>query len=249
MKRFLGILVLCVLLVTALCGTATIAFAEANDVKFDLTVKEDGEDVVALVTITENDGVVDLYLRVEYDTDALELTERTYGKALSSLGPQDNFEEGGYEYPYRVTYIGSVTNNTDTGHLLTLRFKVKKGAKNGEHSIKLIVRQVGYRTGDLSVDTLYNPKYGEPLEIGADPTSTTQGGVVVEERTVVISGGEVDSIRDPGKEKSKISEVTIGLIVGGSMIVVGAIVIAYLLYRRKNAQNSTSKDKDKTIGK
>ena len=228
------------MIVTALCGSMTMAFAEQNDVKLELKTKETEDGVDVGVYLTENDGLIDLYLRVEYDTEALELISRSYGKALASLAPIDNFiayAEGGYEPPYRVEYLDGNKNLTDTGMLFSLRFKVKDGAKNGNHSVKLVVRQVGYLAGDSSVEPIYNPKYGDPVEATLDPESTTTGGVVVAEKIIVVSGGEVDSVRTPelAEEKDGLSELMIGLIVGGVMILVGALVVAYIIYRRKNA--------------
>ena len=236
MRRLFVWILLCAVLVAALCGTAAVAFAEQNDIKLDLDVTKEGNEVVAVVTVTENDGVVDLYLRVEYDEKALELVDREFGHALSSLGPVDNFEEGGYEYPYRVTYNGSVTNVDDTGRLLTLRFKVKDGAKDGAHSVKLVVRQVGYRMGDLSMEPVYNEKYGEPLLITADPASTKEGGVVAAEKKVVLTDGNVKSITDADvPEETGANALMIGLIVAGAVILIGATLIAYFIYRRKKS--------------
>ena len=228
------------MIVTALCGSMTMAFAEQNDVKLELETKETEDGVDVGVYLTENDGLIDLYLRVEYDTEALELISRSYGKALASLAPIDNFiayAEGGYEPPFCVLYADYSSNITDTGMLFSLRFRIKEGAKNGNHSVKLIVRQVGYFTGDSSVDPIYNPKYGEPVEVTLDPESTTTGGLVVAEKIIVTSDGQVDSVRTPelAEEKDGLSELMIGLIVGGVMILVGALVVAYILYRKKNA--------------
>lgn len=233
------------MIVTALCGVTTLAFAEQNDVELDLDVKTEGEEVVAVVYLTKNDGIVDLYLRVEYDTQALELVKREFGNktALSSLGPVDNFEEGGYEYPYRVTYVGS-KNATDTGRLFTLTFKIKSGVPDGDYGIKLVVRQVGALAGDLSADPVYNTKYGEPLEVGLNLDATKQGGVVVSEKTVVVSGGEVERIEDadPSDEKG-LAPLVIGLIVGGSVIFVVLIAVAFVIYRKKATKtNPTGKE-------
>ncbi len=229
------------MLVTAFCGSMTMAFAEQNDVKLELETKETEDGVDVGVYLTENDGLMDLYLRVEYDTEALELVSRSYGKALASLAPMDNFmayEDGDYEPPFCVEYADYSSNITDTGMLFSLRFRIKEDAKNGNHSVKLIVRQVGYITGDAS-DPIYNEKYGDPLVL-TDDFSFRTGGVVVAEKIIVTSGGEVDSVRTPelAEEKGGLSELMIGLIVGGVMILVGALVVAYILYRKKNAEKN-----------
>ena len=240
MKRFLTVLLLCTVLVATLCDTMTVASAEQNDVELSLDVREGGENTIdVVVSLTENDGIIDLYLRVEYDKDVLELTERTYGNTLAKLLPQDNFEEG-YEYPYRIIYNGSTSNINDTGRLFTLTFKVKKDVKNGNYPVKLVVRQVGYLSGDANMEPVYNEKYGEPLEVGEDPTSTTLGGVVVAEKLVAISGGSVGEIRD-ANTPSKPNKLMIGLIAGGSGLVIAAIVVAYLFYRKKSTTQKPDK--------
>lgn len=232
MRRLLGLLLICFVLVATCCGTVVSALAETRDVKVDLDLAKEGGEVRADVILTENDGINELYLRVEYDEDALELTAREFGSALTSLGPMDNFEEGGYEYPYRIIYADN-KNVDDTGRLITLTFNVKDGAKDGEHSIKVVVRQVGHLEGEL--ESVYNEKYGEPVTFSGaeDVSATTTGGLTAAEKVVVISAGAVDAIRDPENGQAALM---IGLIVGGVVIFAGAIVIAYLLYRRKRTQ-------------
>ena len=237
MKRFLVLLLILTITVAALCGTVAVASAAQNDVVISLDVTKEGDEVVATAYLEQNDGVVDLYLRVEYDTDSLELKERKFGTALSSLGPVDNFEEGGYEYPYRVTYTGNGTNSLDTGTLFTLRFRVKEGAKDGDSRISLVVRQVGYLAGDLTPDPIYNAKYGEPLEI-SDVESTKQGGITVSVGKVVIAKGTVTKVTSPGEPESDGSKgLMIGLIVAGVVILVGAVTAAFLVNRRKRQRS------------
>ena len=221
------------MLVTVLCGTVTVASAEANDVELALDLTQEGDEVVAIVSVTKNDGVIDLYLRVEYDVDSLELTSRTFGKGLAALGPVDNFEEGGYEYPYRVTYVGSGKNVDETGVLFTLRFKVKEGAPDGKSSVRLVVRQVGYLVGDLPGDPVYNEKYGEPMAVTVDVESTKTGGVVVADRSVTISKGEVQKVEKSPSEKDGKTALFMGLIIGGAVLLVAGVVIAYIVDRRK----------------
>ena len=242
MKRFFGLLLIVAVAVVSLCGTLTVASAEQNDVKLNLDVQKEGDEVVATVYLTENDGIADLYLRVEYDEDALELIKSEFGSnaALSSLSPMDNFEEGGYEYPYRLQYIGN-ENSTDTGRLVTLTFHIKSGTPDGDYDVRLIVREVASLAGDHSVDLIHNEKYGEPLTDVSDVDVTKQGGLVVAEKTVVISGGTVQKIEDADAPKDKgRTALLIGLIVGGSALFIALFVGAYLIYRQKRKQASES---------
>ena len=234
-RRLFGLILFCAFLACALCGVTAVASAETRDVELSFDVTRDGDEVSAAVTVMKNDGIVDLYLRVEYDTEALELTKSTFGHALSSLGPVDNFEKDEYVYPYRVIYLGN-ENSDDTGLLLTLRFKVKEGAKNGAHSVKLVVRQVGYLEDEDSVEPVYNEKYGAPLSYAAELSETTTGGKVVAEKAVVTSKGAVVEVREPDQTSDK--TVMICLIVGGAVIFIAAGVIAYLFYRKKNVRTN-----------
>lgn len=244
MKKLLVFTLLICLTLCCFAGVTATAFAEENDVTATLDVKADGEELFATVSLTKNDGIVDLYLRVEYDTAALELVGRDFGKALAALDPVDNFEEGKYEYPYRVIYIGSGSNNNETGVLFFLRFKIKEGA-SGNHNVKLVVRQVGYLASGSSAETVYNTKYGAPIDL-MDASSANIGGVTVSDKTVAIgAGGEVKVVdTTPAPEKAGKNELMIGLIVGGVMIVVGAVIIAYIAYRKKQNDANDSKQND-----
>jgi len=237
-KRFFVLLILCAMLSCLLVGGAVAQAENAlndsiHDIDCSLEVYQEGKDIVAVASIDNNPGIIDLYLRVEYDVNALELTAREFYKTLSALGPVDNFEEGSYEYPYRVIYVGSSQNETGEGDLFSLRFKLKEGAKNGNHEIKLVVRQVGYFPGNnVSQPVEYVQKYGEPVTY-EDRDAALTGGVVATEMIVVSKNGKVTKIISPADKKRSGNELMIGLIVGGVMIFVGAIAIAYIVYRKK----------------
>lgn len=229
MKRLVVFVFVIALVAACFCSVTVAAAAGAPDVKLSLLAKQQDGDLLVTVNVDENGGINDLYLRVEYDQNVLELTGTEFGKPLASLGPVDNFEEG-YQYPYRVIYLGTA-NSIDTGELVYLHFSVKDGAK-GESSIKLIVREVGYLPTGSGANTVYNSKYGEPIEM-SNPAAGAEGGVVVAEKTLRVEDGKATVIVTPAPEKTGANELTIGLIVGGAMVVVGAFVIAYVVYRRK----------------
>ena len=234
-KRLFGLILFCAILACALCGVTAVAAAEVRDAEFEFNVTREGDEVVAVVTLTKNDGIMDLYLRVDYDADALELTKRTFGTLKTALSLYDNIgddEYEGYEAPYRVTGT-ALENVEETGRLMTLRFKAKKDAKNGEHSLKLVVRQVGHLEGETADDIVYNEKYGAPVNLGDDASIKT-GGKTVAEMAVVTSKGVVTDVRAPRLASDKV--VMIVLIVGGAAIFVVAGIVAYLFYRKKNVQ-------------
>ena len=233
MKRLFGLLLLCAFLACALCGVTTFAAAEENDVTFSFDLRQEKDEIVADVYLTKNDGIVTMTLRVEYDEDALELTDRSFSKSvLAALGPQDNFEEGEYEYPYRVLYSGLSENVTDTGLLLTLRFRVKNGAKNGDYGVQLVVRHVGYYAG--SSEIVSNAKYG----VAPNDEEVVEGGLPVQEQFVTVSGGEIVAIHGPEGGRNAL---VIGLVVGGAVIFIAALVVAYLIYRKKGNSTTTGK--------
>ena len=236
MKRFLlSIIVFALAFVCFVCPNVGTAHAEANDIKIELDSDYSGDELVVSAVVTSNDGVISLFMRVEYDESQLELVDRTYGNALSDLEPVDNFEGAEtFSYPYRVIYAGTGTNVTDTGVLFTLRFKQKKTAVNGKHDVKLVVREVGYKVGNATSAVNYNPKYGAQL---GDPEEGLTGGVVVSEETYLVT----DAAPAPEAEGSARTALVIGLAVGGGVVLVGIFVAVYFLYKKKQTNPKTEK--------
>lgn len=218
MRRMLYVILIFAIL---LCfGSIDVTLAETKDVSIELTQTTEGDMVLVSADLTKNDGVLILYLRVEYDESVLRLEGREFGSALSSLDPVDNFA-----YPYRVIYGGNATSS-DLGRLFTLRFKVKEGASDGKSKVKLYVRELAYGSASAPV---YNEKYGAPVSAESDGRV---GGMAVAETSVVVSDGT------PVPEKAGGNSLLIGLCCGGSVIFIGSIAAAYVIYRRRQKQSA-----------
>ena len=217
MKKFL-ILFFIVAFVCAFAFGGATASAEVDRVSAELTVAEEGEEILVTASLTKNEGVTALSLRVEYDENAFELLGSTFKSALSSLDPTDAFHDDAltYSYPYRAIYIGFGGNKTDTGELFVLRFRLKEGAVNGKKDFKLFIYDMAYYAGSEVVT---------PAEFEG---ATASSGVKVAEDSFILTNGSIP------KGESKLPLI-IGLSVGGAAILALLAAAAFTFYRKKNA--------------
>ena len=237
MKKLFGWIILTAILVAAIGSmTCVTAFAEKqNDVVLTTRSTVKGDELTVFVRVDENDGINILTLRLEYDQESLELVGRTFGTALASLDPYDNFEdeETPYTYPYRAIYAGRLVNDTTTGSLVTFRFRVKEGAV-GENKVSVVVREVGYMKEGKTDAPVYNTRYGEAVDLDA-PGALLLGGVEVTAATYEIS--EKGEITVPDQEapdkgnRSYALPITLALV--GAVLVIGGIILAAYLLRKK----------------
>ncbi len=89
------------------------------------------------VVVEENSGVLGMLLSLEYDTSVFTLTNLEYGTAFSSLSPihtNTETEQGYGIYPFIISYLGD-KNDTSTGNMMTLRFRIKENAPDGSYHI------------------------------------------------------------------------------------------------------------------
>ena len=89
------------------------------------------------VVVEENSGVSGMLLSLEYDTSVFTLTDLEYGTAFSSLSPihtNTETEQGYGIYPFKISYLGD-ENDTSTGNMMTLRFRIKENAPDGSYHI------------------------------------------------------------------------------------------------------------------
>ena len=89
------------------------------------------------VIVEENTGVCSMLLSLVYDTSVFTLTDLEYGTAFASLSPlhtNTETEEGYGIYPFKVHYLGE-KNDTSTGRMMTLRFRTKDHAPDGDYTI------------------------------------------------------------------------------------------------------------------
>ena len=240
MKKIFGWIILTAILVATIGSmTAVTAIAEQeNDVVLSSQSMVSGEELLVIVKVEKNDGINILSMRVEYDEDSLEFVGRIRGSALASLGYGDNFdEETGvlYAYPYRAIYSGTLKNDTTTGTLVTLRFRVREGAV-GENKVRVIVREVGYMKEGKTDAPVYNSKYGAAVDL-SDPDALLSGGVEMTAATYEISSkGEVIVPKDPEKIKKSNPALIVTLALVGAVVVVGGIILAVYLLKRKQTK-------------
>lgn len=139
MKRIITFMIIfCVMLTMALASPLSISAAEGNTVLvMDGWQDTESRELEIVVSVKENAGVASMLLSLEYDTSAFTLTDVEYGSALSSLSPiHTNTEttEGYGIYPFKISYLGEA-NDTSTGTMMTLRFKIKDDAPDGNYII------------------------------------------------------------------------------------------------------------------
>lgn len=140
MKKLFAIC-LSVVLVLSL-GTAVCADNQYNDVEVDWTgvmgtvsvgsaTGRTGQTVTVPVSITKNPGIVSLKVAVQYDTTQLELVGVEAGDFGSTQGDVPALSFGPIEKaPFIINWVDALTheNNTATGVLANLTFKIKEGA-------------------------------------------------------------------------------------------------------------------------
>ena len=155
MKRIITfVLTLSLVLTMFLASPLNVLAAEGNTalvMKGNYTSESQELDIV--VSVKENSGVSSMLLSLVYDTSALTLTGITYGSAFSSLSPihtNTDTAEGYSTYPFKITYLGE-ENDTSTGEMMTLHFRVKDSAPDGKYTVNLQYtrdRDVTYLTDD-----------------------------------------------------------------------------------------------------
>ncbi|MBP5405297.1 MAG: hypothetical protein J6Y74_05080 [Clostridia bacterium] len=227
MRKFAMIFLIFLLTVTLLGGVASFASAEEehHDVKVELKKTERDGKLYVTASMTENDGINGLYLRVEFDTSSLTLVNRTFGKAGEALDPIDQFDDpvdpSVFDYPYTATFasIADVKNRDVTGALFTLEFDLKEGAADGEYEVSLYVCEVWYLSS--SNTSVKNPKY-------QSSDLYREGGVKASAVTYEVKGEKVIT-----EESKKNKSVIVGVAVGGSAAIVIALAVAYVVYKKK----------------
>lgn len=135
---------------SALMGSFVVGSAEAKP----------GDTIVIPVSIEKNPGIVSLKLAVTYDATVLELVEAAAGDFVvaeqeditigsPSFGPVEN-------NPFTINWMDALAteNNTKSGVIANLTFKVKEGAAEGDTSISL-----SYNPNDVFDWTMNNVEF------------------------------------------------------------------------------------------
>ncbi len=216
--RSLGICILLFAILVCMALPVQVAFAEATPVLLLSGKTEEGEAVVT-ATLRNNEGIAAMLLNLEYDKDKLTLVECKQEQALSDL---DMLPSGSYDvYPYVISWSGD-SNDLSNGKLLTLRFAIKEDA-DGEAFVRFTYtrdRDVNYYVGgELKTRNLMADSLRIDLTAG--------------EATAYVS----DNVGAQAMAEKKDGNVplVVGLSVGGTFVVVAAIIIPWIIAKRKRA--------------
>ena len=92
------------------------------------------EEVEVNIELDNNPGITALRLVIDYDENALEMTDFTFGDALSSMnkGTSEN-----YGPHYSFSMYSATADLTDCGTLAIIKFRVKNDAEDGEYPIRI----------------------------------------------------------------------------------------------------------------
>jgi len=133
MKKILTVLLIIAMLFGSVVPTA---YAVATPtVSLSSAQGTAGETVTITATVSNNPGIVSMYLSLTYDTTRLELISATDGKLLNEGIFGNNYKN----HPFDVTWDDSMAtqNNTKNGTLVTFTFKIKQNAPEGDAYVKL----------------------------------------------------------------------------------------------------------------
>ena len=138
-KPILFFLTLSLVLTMAFASPMQILAAEEGNTVLVMKGREQTVDreIEIDVIVEENSGVSGMLLSLEYDTSVFTLTDLEYGTAFSSLSPihtNTETEQGYGIYPFMISYLGD-ENDTSTGTMMTLHFRVKENAPDGSYHI------------------------------------------------------------------------------------------------------------------
>ena len=176
------------------------------------------------VMVEENTGVCGMLLSLEYDTSVFTLTGLEYGTALSSLAPihtNTETDEGYGIYPFKITYLGE-QNDTSTGRMMTLRFRVKDGAPDGSYTIVL--------KHERDRDVTY-------LKDNAILTRN----LLIDGARITLSGNKITLIDtvpsgDPGGSENPSDTLWLPILIGALVLVGGASLLTAVWITRKKSR-------------
>ena len=156
-------------------GDLRVANAETPSLKkelkleIELVEENDPDEFSFRVKINENPGIHSLRLELGYDSDKMMLASYTGSQVLEDelklVTPVTEKKEEGYAYmPFVFDYQSkeSTLNDTSTGAILLLRFKLKEGIKDGDHKVSFVNTKATYYDStikdveeyDLKIDAL-----------------------------------------------------------------------------------------------
>ena len=147
MKRIV-LYVLTLVMILSCVTVGASAAADGGVLSVDTTQASVGSTVEVDLNITQNPGIVSIYLDMSYDTTRLELVEI---KETGFVG-EPNHNTDLTQVPYAITWDGGTlpSNVTATGTLATLVFKVKDDAPTGDAFVTVAEGAGGIINVDLA---------------------------------------------------------------------------------------------------
>lgn len=225
-KLIMIILTLSVMLTTVFASPLQIFAAEGNTV---LVMKGredyDAQEIEIDVTVEENAGVCGMLLSLDYDTSVFTLIDLEYGTAFSSLAPihtNTQTDEGYGIYPFKITYLGE-ENDTSTGKMMTLRFRINDDAPDGDHTITLSHR----RDQDVT--------YLKDNEILTKNLLIDGAKITILKNKVT----NIDTITDNSEQNDSpnvFNRLWIPITVGGLVVIGGCALLAFTLIKRNKSK-------------
>lgn len=130
MKRFLAYLLTVILIVTMLPMAAMAV--DAPTFVVDTVSGVRGSNVDVAISLQNNPGFVSAKIAIEYDDSALELVQRKAGNDFRTM----SFSKTLDEIPYIANWVDAINPNNESNDVfVTLTFKIKDDAQEGEYPI------------------------------------------------------------------------------------------------------------------
>ena len=220
-KLILFFLMLGVMLTVVFASPLQILAAENGNTVLVMKGREnaDTQEIEIDVMVEENAGVCGMLLSLQYDTSVFTLTGLEHGTAFSSLAPihtNTETDEGYGIYPFKITYLGE-QNDTSTGRMMTLRFRVKDGAPDGSYTISLKHE----RDKDVT--------YLKDREIHTK-------NLLIDAAKITISGNKITDIdtvpSDQQSGNGNANELWMPITIGGMVLVCGCFLLVSMLIKR-----------------
>ena len=149
-------------IITALVMAAAVSanlFAAGDSLTLSVSVDNDtpnrGDEITLTVSLDRNPGLIYLGFDFEFDTAALEFVSHQNGGAFDS-GLHFNYQNSSDKSNPRgmFDFSDSIQNLTNTGTLLTIKFKVLDTAAFNNTDIKFNVNGRNFDLDSLTVDTI-----------------------------------------------------------------------------------------------
>lgn len=130
----------CALCLTASLGAVTAGAAGSGKISVSSGTAERGGTVSVSVNMAENPGIYGIILRLHYDSSALTLEAVSTGTVFDRRDITASKDLSNNPYVI-VCKSGDIANNTNTGNIITMNFKVKENAEYKSYAVTAEIRQ------------------------------------------------------------------------------------------------------------